>query len=504
MEKNPDSTGQRASGGVIAAFGIGSVSVGVKNVIFGSWLLLYYNQVLGLSPFLAGWALALALLFDAVSDPLVGIWSDRTRTRWGRRHPFMYASLIPFAVFTYLILQPVQDHSQEALFVRLLLLAVGVRLSMTFYEVPRGALGPELSKDYDQRTQVVGISTAFGWLGGAGMSFIALGILFPESEAYSGSRALLNPAGYKSMALIAGCTIFVAGLISTLGLHRRIPYLHMPDRREKLSRKVVLREAAETLSDRSWLVLFLAGIVFALYLGLQSGTDQYYNIYFWQWVPAQIRIFPLVQAFFAISCGFATSVIAQRRDKKKMAVSLFTACVIIGPLPLGLRLLSIWLDQPLFPSNGSELLWWTLLIHSSIMVILSVSGFILIGSMVADIVEESQKKTGRRSEGLLTAGPALAQKTMSAGGVLIIGIVLGIFGFDIPNPTVESMQTPIHKLALTHLILAIIFPVISLYFISKYTITRDGHTKRLQELGYADSTEKRATTTLPPSTGEVT
>ena len=118
------------------------------------------------------------------------------------------------------------------------------------------------------------------------------------------------------------------------------------------------------------------------------------------------------------------------------------------------------------------------------MIMLSATGFILIGSMVADIVEDSQESTGRRSEGLLTAGPALAQKTMSASGVLITGLILSAIGFDIPNPTVEQMQEPMRDLALTHVVLGIAFPVVSTWLISKYTITRDAHLRTLSQLGY--------------------
>ena len=155
----------RASRGTLNAFGFGAVASGVKNHVFGGWVLVYYNQVLGLEPALAGLALALALVVDAVTDPLVGVWSDRARTRWGRRHPFMYVGILPFAVSFHALLQPPTDMSQSGLFVRLLCLAVAVRVSMTLYEIPRGALGPELTKDYDQRTQLVGWSTSYGWFG---------------------------------------------------------------------------------------------------------------------------------------------------------------------------------------------------------------------------------------------------------------------------------------------------------------------------------------------------
>jgi GPH family glycoside/pentoside/hexuronide:cation symporter len=92
------------------------------------FLLIYYSQVLGLSPSLAGGALGLALLFDAVSDPLVGAWSDRLRSRLGRRHPFMVASLIPAGLLYYLLWTPPMDASdQGSLFAYLLVVAVLLR-----------------------------------------------------------------------------------------------------------------------------------------------------------------------------------------------------------------------------------------------------------------------------------------------------------------------------------------------------------------------------------------
>ena len=352
-----NSGAQRASTGTLLAFGAGSVAVGTKNVVFSSWLMLYYNQVLGLKPYLAGLALAVALVVDAITDPLVGAWSDRVRTRWGRRHPFIYASILPFSGFVYLILQPVPNPTQSELFLRLLFLSMGVRLSMTFYEVPRSALGPELTKDYEQRTLMIGISTAFGWLGGAGVAAIALGWLFPESQEYSGSRAFLNPSGFASLAWICGAAILVSGLVSTVGLHSRIPYFHVPERSEQFSIRKLMHEIMETLSNRSWLMIFLAGLVFALFIGLQSGTEHYYNIYFWEWVPESIRIFPVVQATVAIICGFATSTFARGRDKKKMAVRLFAVTVLLGPLPIGLRLIDSSVAISTFPANGTDLLW---------------------------------------------------------------------------------------------------------------------------------------------------
>ncbi len=477
---------QKASGATMFYFGTGAVAVGVKNILFASFILLYYNQVLGMDPFLASSALALALVVDAISDPLVGAWSDRVKSRLGRRHPFMYASILPFSLSIYFILQPPADVAPDDLFGYLLLMSIAVRLSMTFYEVPRQALGPELTKDYEQRTSLVGIATAFGWLGGAGMVACIYAFFFPETGDYTGSKALLNPDGYESMALAAAIVVFVSCVFSTVGLQGKIDHLYVPPETGRFNFREFLSEARETLANRSWVVIFLAGIVFALFLGLQSGTDQYYNVYFWQWVPSQLTAIPIVQGMSVIAAALLTSRLALGRDKKRLAVGLFSTTIVLGPLPLALRLLSNSTGILFFPPNGTDLLWWILLVHGSFMGAIGVAGFILIGSMVADIVEQSQEATGRRSEGLLSAGPALVQKTMSAGGVWITGILLSTFGFDVVEPTVESMREPMQRLALFHLGLGVSFPLLSTWLVTKYTITRESHFERLETLGYAD------------------
>ena len=104
----------------------GSGVVGIKNVIFGTWVLLYYNQVLGLEPYLASIALGISLIFDAISDPLVGAWSDRLKSKLGRRHPFIYASIIPlaFCIWLLFIALKKQNHFLVLFIVPLIILLI--------------------------------------------------------------------------------------------------------------------------------------------------------------------------------------------------------------------------------------------------------------------------------------------------------------------------------------------------------------------------------------------
>ena len=88
------------------AYGFGSAAFGIKDAGLQIFLLMFYTQIVGVPAPLVGLALTIALVLDAISDPIVGYWSDNFRSKWGRRHPFMYASAIPVAVTYFLLWTP--------------------------------------------------------------------------------------------------------------------------------------------------------------------------------------------------------------------------------------------------------------------------------------------------------------------------------------------------------------------------------------------------------------
>ena len=474
---------QGATMGTMFTYGLGSIPVGIKNNLLGTYLLIYYNQVLGLDAVLAASAMAIALVVDAITDPWVGIWSDRVRTRWGRRHPFMYAAIIPFAVAYYYILLDPGSISESGLYFRLVFWLVMLRLAMTFYEIPRGALGPELTKDYDQRNLLSGWGMAFGWFGGAGIAFVA-NRWFLDS--------FVDLAGYQRLAFWGGLGIFIGAAVSTIGLHKHIPNLHVPEAR-KFDLKSFFGEAVETLSNRSWIVLFLAGTVYALYGGIEQSVWTYYNEYFWRWTPASISIFAMFQAGTVIVMSFLAPAIAKGRNEKHIAVGVFLTANVFGPLPIILRLLDIHFGFSLFPENGTASLWWILLLHSGFTASIGALGFIFVTSMSYEIVEDVQRATKRREEGLLGTVNSFIHKIVGAGGVLISGLIIGYVGFDAPGVTLAELRGPIvNQFALIHVVLGCIMPFISTLLVLLYRIDRKDHQANIQDLGYVEESDTPA------------
>ena len=150
-------------------YGSAAMAYGIKNNAFSYLLLIYANQVLGVPGYLASIALAIAMLWDAVSDLLLGHWSDKTSSRLGRRHPFMYAALLVLPLSFYGLFNPLIKLDDGNTFFYLLVMAIIIRTGTTLFEVPSTALLPDLEKHYDQRNKWLALRYAFGWYGGNGI-----------------------------------------------------------------------------------------------------------------------------------------------------------------------------------------------------------------------------------------------------------------------------------------------------------------------------------------------
>jgi GPH family glycoside/pentoside/hexuronide:cation symporter len=319
------------------AYGFGAVAYGVKNNGFDYFLLLFYSQVMGVDAPLVGLALLIALLFDAFSDPVVGYLSDNTHSRWGRRHPWMYASAIPVAICYYLLWVPPAGLTGNELFPYILTLAILIRVCITLFEVPSSALAAELTQDYDERTSLLSFRFFFGWIGGTIMATIALAVFLAPTELIP--NGLLNKQGYGTYGIVASVVILVGILATALGTHRHIPSFKQPPPKKAMSVKRIVTEVYETLANKSFLAVFLAALFGAVAAGLNAGLSFYISGYFWGFSADQISGLAfsiIVSAFIAL---FMAPVISKRIGKKRGAIIIGILAFSIAPAPV-----FFWLD----------------------------------------------------------------------------------------------------------------------------------------------------------------
>ncbi len=455
-------------------YGFGSVAFGVKDNGFAFFLLLYYNQVLGLPAPWVGGAILAALVVDAFSDPIVGYASDNLHSRWGRRHPFMYASVVPVALSFYALWNPPAGLDPGGLLVYLVVLAILVRTFITFYEIPSSSLVAELTDDYDERTSFLGFRFFFGWWGGLGMALVAYFFLLRPTPEYPVGQ--LNPEGWRAYGGIASSVMAFAILVSALGTHRHIPYLEQPPEKRPFSVGRTVRELRETLSNRSFLVLFLSAMFGAMAAGLSSSLNIYFNTYFWELTQDEIGILTFGPFLSAAAALAASPVLSKKLGKRRAALTIYAAALLLAPAPIAGRLLG-WM-----PANGSPALLPILFVYTVIEVGLIVTASILVASMVADIVEDSQVTTGRRSEGVFFAARSFIQKSVHGVGVVSATALLTAIGFPEGAQPGEVNAAVIFRLGLLYIPLIGSVYVVSLLFVAAYRISRASHEANLRRL----------------------
>jgi Na+/melibiose symporter-like transporter len=455
-------------------YGVGSVAYGVKDNGFAFFLLIYYSQVLGLSAAAAGAALMIALILDAISDPLVGYLSDNWHSKWGRRHPFMYFTALPLTICYALLWNPPDGLGEQGLFLYLLVGAVLIRTLITLYEIPNTSMVAELTDDYDQRTSMLSFRYFFGWYGGLTMAALAYTVFLADSPEFPSGQ--LNPAGYRVYGIVGACAILASILTSSIGTHRHIPTMKKPRPKLPFHLGRIFRELFQTLSNRSFLSLFMAGVFSAVATGVTTSLNLYMNTYFWELPSGRIQYIIFLQFLSPLIGASLALPLTRLYEKKRTALGLITFSILFGPAPVLLRLVG------LFPANDSSWLLPLLMIHGLIEVSVVVMIGIAVSSMIADIAEQNEIRTRRREEGLFFAARSFAGKATSGVGVFLAGLMLTAISF--PEKATPGAVDPeiIFDLGIVYGPVLMVLYFIALAFISRYDISRSGHERNLEIL----------------------
>lgn len=455
------------------AYGFGSVAYGVKENAFGFFLILFYGTVVGLDERLVGFALLIILFSDALSDPIVGYVSDNWRSKWGRRHPFMYFAAVPVSVSFYFLWNP-PDWSNEALFWYMLSLAALIRLFITFYETPSSALLPELARDYDDRARLQAFRNYFGWTGGNAMSLIGFGVIFVATPEFS--NGLMNRAAYADYGLLGSALIFMAIMISALGTHNRIQTFEVPPAKRKLTLGQVFGEIFETLRERSFAALFLATLFGGVASGTAAGLTFLVSNFFWEFTELQIFFSLVLVMGSAVMGAVIAPIFVARFGKKKALIIIGMMAFGIAPLTVGLRLLGV------MPENGHPLLYPIVIGVNTIDVALIIASQIILYSMIADLVEVSELKTGRRSEGIFYAAVTFIRKTSQGFGAVAAGFILAFAQMPDDPQRGQVAEDALYRMGLGYAPTLWVFWTLMLIAISFYKVDREGHNKNLAEL----------------------
>ncbi len=454
-------------------YGSGATPFGIKDTGFNYFILIYYNQVLGLDPFLAGLALAIAVAIDAVSDVAVGFLSDNWISRMGRRHPFMYAAAIPVAVSFYYLWNPPASviEGESALFGYLIVMAILVRSCLTFFEVPNAAMGPELTKHYDDRTGLMAFRYVFGWLGGLSMAVLTFMVLLPSDPL-----GQLGPAGYQLLGMVGSGGMLVMMIFSSLGTHRHIPSFHVPQARQRFRLATVTEAISSMFRNRSFFAVFISALFYGAAGGLSMAMSVYVGTFFWKLSSVEIGYIPML-GLIAVPLSFAIAPrLAARFGKKEAAMRSFMFAICFLPVAFSAQLIGF------FPERDSGFYLPLIMGHYMIETTAIITMQMVFASMNADVVEDrSAEMSGRRDEGLIFAARNFAKKSVSGLGVLLAGAILWIAGFPEQAVPGEVAEASVNTLILTYLPAILGLYLASWFALRGYDIDRVKHLANLQK-----------------------
>ena len=377
------------------AFGAGDLSPAIATIIPSFFQFFFLTQVAGLNPLMAGSVRAILTVWDAVNDPVIGWLSDRTRSKLGRRRPWILYGAVPFGIIYFLqwLVPPFDDTGK---FIYYLIVGLLFNIAFTAVNVPYTALTAELTQDYDERTSLNAFRFAFS-IGGS----IVAGVLHPLIV----ERFAPPTTGYLVSGAIWGGLTILPFFWCVAGTREQ----HSAD---DVQDENVIQQFRTALSNRPY--LFVIGIYLFSWLAVQfTSTILVPYVTFWLQRPDLIGLMILGVQGSAFVCLFMWNAVSRRIGKK--AVYMIGMIFWIG---VQAALFFVQPDQS------------TLALVLAVLAGVGVAtAYIVPWSMMPDVIELDELETGQRREGVFYGLMVLLQKFGLAAGQFIIGVVLQNTGF---------------------------------------------------------------------------
>lgn len=457
-----------------AAFGAGHL---VNNLLPGALgiFMFFLLTAFGMDPFLAGLLGGLPRIFDAITDPIMGFISDNTKSRFGRRRPYIFVGAIMSGVLFALLWQLDPENSQMFNFWYFLILSLIYLLGNTIFSTPLIGLGYEMTSDYNERTRLMAFSQTVGQI--AWMIVPWFWVLIADPELFE-TQAI----GVHKLSVIVGAVCIVLGILPAL-FCKGMDSSHMENRKKinfstLLSNlKYLFKGIVQVSKNKPF--MRLCGATFLVFNGFQMVASFSYFIIVFYMFNGDYGLAGHWPAWFSTVSAIATafliipiiSQIANRLGKRK-AFIISTVISIIG------YIIKWWGFNPDNP--------WLIFMPIPLMAFGIGGLFTLMMSMTADVCDLDELENGMpRKEGTFGAIYWWMVKLGQAIALVLGGLVLKLVGFD-QNATVQTAET-ITQLRIADIVIPAGTAALAIWIMWKYDLTeakaREIKTKLVERRG---------------------
>jgi Na+/melibiose symporter-like transporter len=447
------------------SFGLGGGVNAIKTDFFVWYLGAYYLTVLGLNPILTGSALLLALFVDAISDPVIGTFSDRINSKFGRRHILMGLSLVPISITYFMLFIPDKNWSEGSLFFWLFSFTILTRFSVTLFDIPHRALAAEIPNTYEEKANIMSMREGFQSIIALSHSFIILPYINIDVDE-----------NWINVGLVGSLMMFIFGLVSVLGTRSLIPDLYKWP--VEFKKKNTFREIKEQLSfvySNKTIILFLLGsITIQLAWGLANSLTFLTQTQFWGLDTLQIQEFIKIYFLSTLLSWLLVPKLVQIFEKRTILIGSLLMIGVFQSVPF----ISYKLGYA--PSFGSDSLVYFLSIFIFITGTFSLISLMTRESMVPDMIDQVQKESNLRQDGAISSLTSFCAKCMTGLGQFFSMFVLWLISF--PKGSVEATLQQKEMLAVFQGPMIMILFLIPIFIFAGYKIDREKHKEILRDL----------------------
>lgn len=442
-EHTPNSE-PRLSGRVKVSFGICDLGGNLFFSIVGFHLLFYLTDVVGLAPALAGTAIALGRVWDAITDPVVGYISDNTRTRWGRRRPYMFVgAFFLFGGMIFMFTNP-EIEAQSPLFIWAALSYMMLNTFYTLLSIPYSSLTPELTSNYQERTVLNGYRHTFAVIG-----TMVGGAAYPVVVNLFGG----GNTGWTATGAFMGAIMLATAWTTVIGVRENTSKGTAVGTRAN-----IFRSYFEVLKQRPMITavgtftMHMAGVAV-----IQASLVYYFTYIYREPDLLFVALLALLGTAFVFIPIWV--VISRRLGKTRsynLGMGIVSAAIVV--FFLGSPYLGIWFAFAAMVVAGSGL----------------ATNYVMAWSIIPDAVEWDYAEKGTRREGVFYGMWTFMSKLGQAVGVGITGLLLSVFGYIQPVAGEEVMQQPEEALTAIRLLVGpvpVVFFIAGIFILSKYPIT---------------------------------
>lgn len=418
-------------------YGFGDMSSSMFWKIFSYYLPFFYSNIFGLSLAHAGTLVLVTKLYDAVSDPVMGLIADRTNTRWGKYRPYLLWIAIPFAVAGVLAFFTPQTDNYTFKHVYAYVTYILMMTVYTAINVPYGAMLGVMTDDSREKSVFSSFRMFFAFIG----SFIAMGSFEPLLKLRQSILGTLpaewtladsTPADWTIAVSVIGIVCAVLFILSFVMTRERVTEAEMAkepvrENSDETAKTSVVEDLKALVANGPWWMLLGGGIAILLFNCVRGGAAAYYfaemlgtNAIF------TLALFLTVGEISQLVGVVVTVPVSEKIGKKATFLLVLVAVTVLSVIVAFL---------PETPAG-----MWALLVSQILICIAIGINSPLLWSMFADVADYSELKNGRASTGLIFSSSSMAQKFGAAFGSAIVLWVLMAFGYDNAKGAVQTPE----------------------------------------------------------------